>query len=331
MATSKTQPDESAASRAADYREHERLQALHKAFSWITRAEELDRNAALAPRAFRDRKLPGRLRAHARRLVGASGLKEIVQMRADHGDEETRRRLLGAHPEHWEKKFGAPYQEQWRLSSANPNRALALAMRGEPTEDFTSPRGRSIVDGVRHFEKERWKRFVDFYAANDKAEEDKRESYSKGWEIFVGAWEHIVTAVRNGEIKWSAIPDGAALPVEMPGDSLGLVQLTDFDKISQSEVIINGRRFVDVRFQAVKDAPGVVPPPKGITAKEVREAIEAAGPEPKAYTIATGLMAKHPDDPRTHEAIRTKVRREMEGNRPTAPGHFRTDQVKTRR
>jgi hypothetical protein len=98
----------------------------------------------------------------------------------------------------------------------------------------------------------------------------------------------------------------------MPGDSLGLVQLTGFDKISQSEVVINGHRFVDVRFQPVKDATAErTPPAKGITGKVVRAAIKAAGLTPRAYTIATELKAQHPDDPRTHEAIRTMVRRAM--------------------
>jgi hypothetical protein len=311
MPAKKTPLDEGNAASAENHAQYLQRQALYKAFLWITHAEALERDAALAPpRAFRDRKLPGRLRAHARRLVKASGVEELETMRAEHGDDETERRLLGVDPEAWKSRSRSSHLEELTLSPANPNRALALAMRGEPTEDFTSPRGRSIVDGVRHFTPDRWREFVDFYAAKDRGERAE-DSYWTGWEIFVGAWERIVTAVRNGEIKWSAIPDDAALPVEMPGDSLGLVQLTGFDKISQSEVIINGRRFVDVRFQAVKDAPGVLPPPKGITEKEVREAIEAAGPEPKAYTIATGLKAKYPDDPRTHDGIRTKVRRGM--------------------
>ena len=144
-------------------------------------------------------------------------------------------------------------REDWALSSVNPNRAIALAMRGLPTEDFTSPRGWNMVDAVRHFTPEHWRRFTAFYSAKEKGEL-KGESYSKGWDIFVEAWGWIVARLRNGELIGTAIAESEVLPKVIHGDSWGQVQLTGFDTISQSVVVIHGHRFVDARFHSAKDA-----------------------------------------------------------------------------
>jgi hypothetical protein len=149
-------------------------------------------------------------------------------------------------------------REDWVLSAANPNRALARAMRGLPSEDFKSPRGGNLVDAVRYFEPAEWESFVSFYpeteAKNRELERTRsreRVSLFGGWTIFRAALGRIAERVRSSEIVCTAIPIDEAFPVSIPGDSLALalLALTGFDQISKSEIAIHGHRFIDVRFQ----------------------------------------------------------------------------------
>ena len=110
-----------------------------------------------------------------------------------------------------------------------------------------------MVDAVRHFEHERWQAFVAFYEAKDGGDL-KGESESKGQEIFDEAWAWIGVRIRSGEIGWSAVPKGELKPIDLPGYLWGQVRLTDSDMISQSERVIGGKHYVDVRLCETKGA-----------------------------------------------------------------------------